>query len=52
MPQDDVQAHMRFDLSAAQGDRDAAIKRDTAAARMTPAQIGEAQKMAREWRLK
>ena len=52
VPQDDVQAHMRFDLSAAQGDRDAAIKRSYVAAKMTPAQMGEAQKMAREWRLK
>ena len=52
VPQDDLHAHMRFDRSAAQGDRDAAIKRSYVAAKMTPAQMGEAQKMAREWRLK
>ena len=45
VPQDYVQAHMRFDLSAAQCDLDAAIKRSYVAAKMTPAQIGEAQKM-------
>ena len=50
--QDDVLAHMWFNLSAAQGDEDAAEWRDIVAKQMTPAQIAEAQDMAREWRPK
>ncbi len=55
--QDYVQAHMWFDLAASRfppGEaRDRAVKnRDTIAERMTPAQISEAQKLAREWRPK
>lgn len=49
MPQDYVRAHMWLNLSAAQGDQDAAKKRDNVAQHMTPAQIAEAQKLAREW---
>jgi TPR repeat protein len=52
VPQDYVLAHMWFDLSAAQGDPLAAAHRDRMAARLTPAQIAEAQKLAREWRSK
>ena len=48
--QDYVQAHMWFNLSGAQGDADAIKKRDAVAAKMTPAQIAEAQKLAREWK--
>jgi TPR repeat protein len=51
VPQDDATAHMWFDLSAARGDDDAAKNRDVIAQRMTPAQIAEAQKLAREWKL-
>ena len=51
MPQDYVTAHMWFDLSAARGDDDAAKNRDVIAQRMTSAQIAEAQKLAREWKL-
>ena len=50
VPQDYVLAHMWFNLSAAQGDQAAAKNRDDVATRMTPAQIAEAQRLAREWR--
>jgi TPR repeat protein len=50
VPQDYVKAHMWFNLSAAQGEQDAAEHRDKVAQRMTPAQIAEAQKLAREWK--
>jgi len=55
VPQDYVQAHKWFNLAAAtyteKEDRDKAVKaRDCVAARMTPAQITEAQKLAREWK--
>jgi uncharacterized protein len=52
VPQDYVTAYMWFDLSAAQGDQVAVSDRDAAARRMTPAQIAEAQKLAREWKPK
>ena len=57
VPQDYVQAHMRYNLAASRfppgEDRDKAVKnRDIVAKRMTPAQISEAQKLAREWRPK
>jgi TPR repeat protein len=52
VPQDDVTAHLWFSLSAAQGDEDAATNRDLIEQRMTSAQIGEAQKLAREWKPK
>jgi hypothetical protein len=52
VPQDYVRAHMWLNLSAAQGDQDAARDRDDIATRMTPAQIAEAQKLAREWQPK
>ncbi len=58
VPQDYVQAHMWFDLAASSippgppGEgRDSAVNnRDIYAKMMTPAQISEAQKLAREWR--
>ena len=52
VPQDYVQAHMWFNLAAAKGDADAIKSRDNVAAKMTPAQISEAQKLAREWKPK
>lgn len=57
VPQDYVQAHMWFNLAAAglkdKTDREgAASNRDIAAGKMTPAQIAEAQKLAREWKPK
>jgi uncharacterized protein len=50
--QDYVRAHMWFNLSAAQGNENAENARDNIAKRMTPAQIAEAQKLAREWQPK
>jgi uncharacterized protein len=50
VPQDYVTAHMWFDLAAARGNRDAVRDRDKIAAQMTPEQIAEAQKLAREWK--
>jgi TPR repeat protein len=55
VPQDYVQAHLWFNLAASRlrpGEtRDKAIKnRDLVAARMTPAQVAEAQKLARQWK--
>ena len=49
VPQDYVLAHMWFNLSAAQGDE---MARRTAmvSRRMTPDQIAEAQRLAREWK--
>jgi uncharacterized protein len=47
-----VQAHMWFNLVAMAGDQGAATNRDNVAALMTPAQIAEAQKLAREWKPK
>ncbi len=52
-----AQTHMWFNLAASRyppgEDRDQAVKnRDIVAKRMTPAQISEAQKLAREWRPK
>jgi TPR repeat protein len=52
VPQDYVQAHMWWNLAADQGNAVAFKKRDSVAATMTPAQIAEAQKMAREWKPK
>ena len=51
MPQDYVQAHMWLNLAAAHDDevKLATVARDDVAAKMTPAQIAEAQRMAREW---
>jgi TPR repeat protein len=54
VPQNDVQAHMWFNLAASRApasERDEAIKmRNVAASDMTPAQIAEAQRLAREWK--
>ncbi len=57
VPQDYVQAHMWYKLATSSfppgEDLDTAVKnRDNVAERMTPAQISEAQKLAREWRPK
>ena len=57
VPQDSVAAYLWFDLVAAttpHPDRRklAVDARDYVAARMTPAQIAEAQKRAREWKKK
>jgi TPR repeat protein len=59
VPQDYVHAHMWFSLAALQfpasetENRDEAVKaRDFVASKMTPAEIAEAQKLAREWKLR
>ncbi len=49
VPVDYVQAHMWANLAAAQGDEIAGKLRDTLAEEMTPAQLAEAQRLAREW---
>jgi len=48
--QDYVIAHMWLNLSAARGFQSAAKSLDTITHYMTPAQIAEAQKLAREWK--
>ena len=55
VPQDHVQAHKWLTLATItftdKPERDEAIKaRNSVAAQMTPAQIAEAQKLAREWK--
>ncbi len=50
--QDYVQAHMWYNLAAGQGNKIARENRDTLVEKMTPAQIAEAQRLAREWKPK
>ncbi len=45
--QDYVSAHMWFDLAASEGNLGAVLARDLVAAKMTPLQVEEAQKLAR-----
>jgi TPR repeat protein len=52
VPQDYVLAHTWFNLSAMQDHQQAITNRDITVRRMIPAQIAEAQKLAREWKLK
>ena len=57
VPQDEAQAYMWFKLASSTfppgEDRDQSVKnRDIVAEKMTPAQVSEAQKLAREWRPK
>ncbi len=57
VPQDHVRTHMWFNLAASRlppgEDRDTSAKlRDNLAVKMTPAQIAEAQRLAREWKPK
>jgi hypothetical protein len=47
---DYTQAYMWFSLAALQASQDAAKAREALAARMSPAQIAEAQRLAREWK--
>ncbi len=49
VPQDEVQAHMWFNLAAAQGVEEARDWREKIANKITPAQLIEAQRLAREW---
>ena len=50
VPQDYIQAYKWLSLSAVHGYQGAVENRDKAARLMTPAQIAEAQKLAREWK--
>jgi TPR repeat protein len=50
VPQDYATAHMWLNLAAASGYKIAAQARERVAKQMTPAQIAEAQKLAREWK--
>ncbi len=57
VPQDFIQAYMWFDLAAAHENNSYAEDyagdfRDSLAAKMTPPQIAEAQRLAREWKPK
>ncbi len=49
MPQDYVQAHMWFNLAAANESEEGRENRDMLAEQMISAQIEEAQRLAREW---
>ena len=56
VPQDDVQTHMWLNLAASGAPREPRVLRDTAvrnrdlvAGRMTPDQLADAQRLAREW---
>ena len=49
---DDIQDHMWWSLAASQGNEASTLARKLVAAFMTPAQIAEAQKLAREWQPK
>ena len=46
---DDVGAYMWFDIAAARGNKASAKGRDIVARKLTPAQIAEARRQAREW---
>lgn len=50
VPQDQVAAHMWFNLAAAHGNEHAVQNRDRAVAKMSPDQIAEAQRLARDWK--
>ena len=50
VPQDYVHAHMWFSLSAVRGEQGAVKTLEIAERMMTPAQINEAQKLARGWK--
>ena len=49
VPQDYVQAYKWFNIAGANGDETGTKNRDSVAEKMTPAQIAEAQKLAKEW---
>jgi len=51
VPFDLVAAHMWFNVAAVKGQREALGWRAELAKEMTPAQIAEAQRLAREWLL-
>ena len=49
VPKNIVQAYMWWSLAAAKGDEDARKARDKFAKSMIPADLSEAQRLAREW---
>jgi uncharacterized protein len=52
VPQDYVLSYMWFNLSAARDEPEAAERRNLVQQSMSPSQIAEAQKLAREWKAK
>ncbi len=50
VPQSNVSAHMWFNLAAWTGDMQAEVALNELAQSMTPEQIAEAEKLAREWK--
>ena len=52
IPQDFIQAQKWYTLSSAHGEQRAAEARDALAKQMTPVQIAEAERLAREWKPK
>ena len=52
VPQNYVQAHMWFNLAAAQGNENGKKGRDLVAQMMTPQKIAQAQELARNWKPK
>lgn len=50
IPKDYVKAHMWYNLAAGQGNEEAKEFRDRIAQLMTPDQIAEAERLAREWK--
>jgi TPR repeat protein len=50
VPKSDIEAYKWYNLAAAQGQSEATTRRDRIAARMTPAQLAEGQRLAAEWR--
>jgi TPR repeat protein len=48
LPQDYIRAHMWWNLAASSGNKEAVPGRDAVSKHMTPAQIADAQKLARE----
>jgi TPR repeat protein len=50
VPQDYVITHMWYNLAAAKLDINSADMRDFLTETMTPAQVAEAQRLAREWK--
>jgi len=52
VPQDYVLAHMWFNLSGSNGDKDAVKNRNIVEKEMSPSQIEKAQEMARNWKPK
>ena len=50
--QDHIQAHMWWELAAAQGDKESSDEHDRVAGNMTQSQIEQAQRLAREWKRK